>query len=119
MFVVVSGDVRGRAPVIAAGGGVLWSEATTELAQLAELLAAPVVLASTARGALPEDHPLCLGPSGRFGSPVADRALAEADVILALGGGLSDIQTRGWTLIAPDARIIQNNIEIEAIGVVR
>lgn len=107
---------RAQRPVILAGGGVLASGAEDALRQLAELLECPVIGSLTSRGALPEDHPLALGVSGAHGNKAAERALGEADVILAVGNRLSDLQTKGWTLIPSGATLIQVNIEGSEIG---
>ena len=54
-----------RRPVIHAGQGVLYAEATDELIELAELLQAPVMTTLEGKSAFPEDHPLALGTGGR------------------------------------------------------
>ena len=103
-------------PTIVVGGGAAWSDVTDLVVALAERLSAIVVVSSKARGAIPEDHPLCAGPVGLLGSPVANRALQDADVLLAIGCRLGDHVTRRWTLISPSTRIIQNHVEPEEIG---
>ena len=69
--------------LIWAGGGVVTADASAELTRLAERLGAPVVTTIEGRGAIAEDHPLCLGPNSDTGplSPVID----DAEVVLAVG----------------------------------
>lgn len=107
---------EGRRIAVAAGGGASWSGAGEQVLALAERLGAVVLLGFGARGLVDEEHPLCLGPAGRHGTPAADRALREADVILAVGSRLSDIWTRGWTSISPAARIIHLNVVAEEMA---
>jgi acetolactate synthase-1/2/3 large subunit len=86
-------------PVIWAGGGVITANAATELRQLAEALTAPVFTSMTGRGAIPEDHPLCLGPL-TADSRLED-VLAEADVVFAVGTRFQGQATRNWMLPIP------------------
>jgi len=78
-------------PLIHVGGGVLRDDAADKVLVLAEYLGAPVTTSVGARGAIPEDHPLCLIPSsyGALG------AQAEADVVLFVGGRLGDLDFWG------------------------
>jgi acetolactate synthase-1/2/3 large subunit len=75
---------RARSPVIHAGGGALRSGASAEIIALAESLGCPMTTGITARGTIPEDHPLYLIPLG-FGS-IAARA--QADAVLVIGSRL-------------------------------
>jgi acetolactate synthase-1/2/3 large subunit len=70
-------------PLLWAGGGVMWSGAADELRALAEFLDAPVLTTIEGRGAIPEDHPLALGPNSDM--TVLDDIIADADVVLAVG----------------------------------
>lgn len=80
-----------QSPLIHAGGGVLRSGAWEELRELAEYLGAAVTTSPGARGAIPEDHPLCILASS-FGAMAAQ---ASADVVLLVGGRLGDIDFWG------------------------
>jgi acetolactate synthase-1/2/3 large subunit len=82
--------------VIWAGGGVLTAGAEAELAQLAEALQAPVFTSQNGRGALPEDHPLCMGPL--TAQPGVGETLEQADVVVAVGTRFQAGQTRNWML---------------------
>jgi acetolactate synthase-1/2/3 large subunit len=105
-----------RRPVLLAGGGATWSEAGPQVQSLAERIGAAVLLSNTARGLVREDHPACLGPAGRFGTPSADRALREADVVLSVGSRLSDLTTRNWSLISPEARVVHLNVVADELA---
>jgi acetolactate synthase-1/2/3 large subunit len=74
-----------RRPVIHAGQGVLYAEATAELLELAELLQAPVMTTMEAKGAFPEDHPLALGAGGPSVTGPTLQYLREADVVFGIG----------------------------------
>jgi len=86
-------------PVIWAGGGVITANATEELRQLAETLQAPVFTSINGRGALPEDHPLCMGPLTAH--PHMESVLTEADVVFAVGTRFQGGATRNWALRLP------------------
>jgi acetolactate synthase-1/2/3 large subunit len=92
-----------KRPLIWAGGGVITADAAGELQQLAELLGAPVVTSVNGRGAIPEDHPLSLGPLSN--DPALDPVIAEADVIFAVGTRFQGAATRNWTLKIPGSLV--------------
>jgi acetolactate synthase-1/2/3 large subunit len=78
-----------RNPVIHAGQGVLYAEATDELVELAEFLQIPVMTTLEGKGAFPEDHPLALGSgSGVMSRPVY-HFLRDAEVLFAVGTSLT------------------------------
>jgi acetolactate synthase-1/2/3 large subunit len=81
--------VAARRPVVLAGQGVLYAEATDELLALAELLDAGVATTLEGKSAFPEDHPLSLGTGSVTMSPVVRDELAAADVVLAVGASLT------------------------------
>jgi acetolactate synthase-1/2/3 large subunit len=74
-----------RRPVIHAGQGVLYSEASDDLIELAELLQAPVMTTLEGKSAFPEDHPLALGTGGPAITGPILHYLREADVVLGIG----------------------------------
>jgi acetolactate synthase-1/2/3 large subunit len=77
-------------PVILAGQGVLYAEASAELVQLAELLQAPVMTTVDGKSAFPEDHPLSLGSGGNtFSGPGRLFMYTKADLVFAIGAGLN------------------------------
>jgi acetolactate synthase-1/2/3 large subunit len=104
---------KAKRPLIWAGGGVITAEAAAELRQLAERLNAPVVTSVNGRGALPEDHPLCLGPLSN--DPALDRVIAEADVVFAVGTRFQGGATRNWALPIP-GKLIHLDADPAVIG---
>src|SRR6187401_1175094 len=107
-------------PVIFAGNGVLLSEATDELRQLAELRDIPVATTLMGKGTFPERHPLALGMSGIWGTAVANSTTHEADVVLAVGTAFGEADCSSWdprfTFAIPPSRLIQIDIEPQEIG---
>ncbi len=77
--------VDARAPLLYAGQGVLYAEASAELTQLAELLQAPVMTSVDGKSAFPEDHSLAVGTGGIVFTGHGQAALKAADVILGIG----------------------------------
>jgi acetolactate synthase-1/2/3 large subunit len=77
--------LNARHPLIYAGEGVIYADASAELKRLAELANTPVVTTLKAKGAFPEDHPLFVGVRG----DQVDQYLNRSDVILAVGSSLS------------------------------
>jgi len=98
-----------RRPLVIAGGGVQYSQATAELAAFASAFGLPVVETIAGRANLVVEHPLNCGPVGVTGSNSANALAAEADVIVAIGTRLQDFTTGSWTAFAPDARFININ----------
>ncbi len=76
-------------PVIHAGAGILWAEATPALVRLAELLQIPVLTTNTGKSGFPEDHPLSLGAMVVSGPQAAFTFLAESDCLFAAGSSLT------------------------------
>ncbi|MEM2947854.1 MAG: thiamine pyrophosphate-binding protein, partial [Candidatus Bathyarchaeia archaeon] len=109
-----------KMPLIHAGGGVLRSNASKELIDLAEYLQAPVTTSLSARGAIPEDHPLCLIPAAPGNGAIV--AQAEADVVLLVGCRLGALDMWGkppaWGE-PPRQKIIQIDISEDMIGLNR
>ena len=103
-------------PVILAGGGLLRSGASEDLLAFAQLLPVPIVTTNKGRSSVPEDHPLCIGPMGQYGTPFAGEEVKQADVLLGLGCRFSDVTTRDWSLIAPGTKIIHVDIDPKELG---
>ncbi|MGW1514625.1 thiamine pyrophosphate-binding protein [Streptomyces sp. NPDC002394] len=85
-----------RLPVVVAGGGCKPAGAGPAVQRLAELLGAPVFTTAAGRGVLDEEHPLACGLVGLYTTPPADRLLADADVVLAIGSRLEETARMGW-----------------------
>ena len=106
-------------PVIYAGGGILKARAAEALRELAELLDLPVVTTLMARGAFPDDHPLCLGMPGMHGNYTAIMSMQESDLLIALGSRFDDRVTGKVPSFAPHAKIIHVDIDPAELGKVR
>ncbi|MEU2078004.1 thiamine pyrophosphate-binding protein [Streptomyces sp. NPDC013489] len=85
-----------RLPVVVAGGGCKPAGAGDAVRRLAEILGAPVFTTAAGRGVLDEEHPLACGLVGLYTTPPADRLLADADVVLAIGSRLEETARMGW-----------------------
>jgi acetolactate synthase-1/2/3 large subunit len=81
--------VQARKPVICAGQGVLYAEASAELLELAELLQIPVMTTLEGKSAFPEDHPLSLGTGGAVMAGPVYHFLRQADVVFGIGTSLT------------------------------
>jgi 3D-(3,5/4)-trihydroxycyclohexane-1,2-dione acylhydrolase (decyclizing) len=100
-----------RNPLIIAGGGVLYSEASDALDRLARTCGIPVCETQAGKGSLPWDHPWQAGPIGANGGLAANRLAANADVVIAIGTRLSDFTTASHTAFQhPDVRFIGINM---------
>ncbi len=108
-----------RRPVIYAGGGILKARAAEALAELVELTGVPVVTTLMARGAFPDDHPLCLGMPGMHGNYTAVTALQRADLLIALGSRFDDRVTGKVSAFAPEAKVVHVDIDPAELGKVR
>ena len=82
--------LQARRPVIYAGGGILKARAAEALRELAELCDIHVVTTLMARGAFPDDHPLCLGMPGMHGNYTAVTSMQQSDLLIALGSRFDD-----------------------------
>jgi 3D-(3,5/4)-trihydroxycyclohexane-1,2-dione acylhydrolase (decyclizing) len=100
-----------KAPLIVAGGGTIYSEATDTLARFAGATGIAVVETMAGKGALPFDHPQALGAVGVTGTPGANRFARDADVVIVVGSRLSDFTTASKTAFQnPDVRFINVNV---------
>ena len=117
---IIDALAEARHPVIYAGGGVLSSGATAELAALAEALEIPVAHTLMGKGCLHEDHPLLLGMTGFWGTPIANEMCRTADVILAVGTRLAEASSSSWdprfTFAIPPGRLMHIDIDPAEIG---
>src|SRR4051812_35693745 len=106
-------------PVIYAGGGILKARAAEALRELAELVDIHVVTTLMARGAFPDDHPLCLGMPGMHGNFTAVTSMQKSDLLIALGSRFDDRVTGKLDGFAPDAKVIHVDIDPAELGKVR
>lgn len=104
-----------KKPLIYVGRGALWSNATDELIKLAETYAIPVMATLPAKGAMPEDHPLCLGlggyPRAVYSTGQAKKFAEEADLVIALGCSFRQHATSSWLPKPDHAKLVQVDVD--------
>jgi len=101
-----------KAPVIVAGGGVIYSGAEAELAAFADRHAIPVVETQAGKSALGHDHAMNFGPVGVTGASSANAVCAAADLVIGLGTRFQDFTTGSWSLFRnPARRILAVNVQ--------
>ena len=106
-------------PLLYIGGGVLKARAADVVRELAELLQIPVVTTLMARGAFPDNHPLCLGMPGMHGNATAITAMQKSDLLINFGARFDDRVTGKVSTFAPDAKVIHVDIDPAEQGKVR
>jgi 3D-(3,5/4)-trihydroxycyclohexane-1,2-dione acylhydrolase (decyclizing) len=100
-----------KKPLFVAGGGVLYSQASEQLAKFAEATGIPVCETQAGKGSLPYDHPQQLGAVGVTGTPGANIVARAADLILGIGTRYSDFTTASKTAFQnPAVRFININV---------
>jgi 3D-(3,5/4)-trihydroxycyclohexane-1,2-dione acylhydrolase (decyclizing) len=98
-------------PLIIAGGGVIYSEASAELDAFARATGIPVADTQAGKGALSWDHPNSVGGVGSTGTPVANRLARDADVIIGIGTRYSDFTTASRTAFQhPGVKFVNVNV---------
>src|SRR5580704_4502139 len=109
---IAAGWVRSsRRPLVVAGGGVIYSEASAALAEFAAQSGIPVAETQAGKGSLPYDHPQALGAMGVTGTPGANIVAREADLIIGVGTRYSDFTTASQTAFQnPSVRFINLNV---------
>ena len=104
-----------KQPLIYAGRGALWSRATEDLVKLSETYALPVMATLPAKGAMPEDHPLCLGlggyPRAVYSTGQSRKFAEEADLVIALGCAFRQHATSSWLPKPAHAKLVQVDID--------
>jgi acetolactate synthase-1/2/3 large subunit len=105
-----------RRPVIYAGGGVISSNAAPQLRELAEKRGFPVTTTLMGIGSFPSNHHLALGMLGMHGTRYANYAIAECDLLIAVGVRFDDRVTGKLDSFAPHAQIIHIDIDAAEIG---
>ena len=117
---IVKQLAEAKRPVLYAGGGVLSSRATAEFTALAESLDVPVAHTLMGKGVMRENHPLLMGQSGFWGTPIANDSLRTADLIVAVGTRLAEANSSSWepefTFEIPPTRLIHIDIDPAEIG---
>ena len=117
---IVKALAEARRPVLYAGGGVLSSGSTAELAALAEALNIPVAHSLMGKGCMHEFHQLLLGMTGFWGTPIANDKCRTADLILAIGTRLAEASSSSWdprfTFGGPPTRLFHIDADPAEIG---
>ncbi len=108
-----------KRPVFYVGGGVIRAKASAELAELAELVGAPIVTTLMARGAFPDSNPLNLGMPGMHGTVPAVLAIQESDLLISLGARFDDRVTGKPSEFAPNAKVVHVDIDPAEISKIR
>lgn len=98
-------------PIIYAGGGIISSNASAELVELAETIMAPVTTTLMGISSIPTEHPLYVGMLGMHGTKYANYAIQESDLIIAVGARFDDRVTGKIESFAPNARIIHIDVD--------
>jgi len=96
-------------PLIVAGGGVLYTEASDALRRFAETTGIPVSDTQAGKGAVPWDHPLAVGGVGSTGTPVANALARDADVVIGVGTRYSDFTTASRTAFSATRRTVRQH----------
>jgi len=107
-------------PVLYFGGGVILSDACKEATELAECFGIPVATTLMGKGSIPEDHPLSIGMTGFWGTPLANGMTKQADLILAVGTRFPETDSSSWmpgqTFSIPPTKLIHVDIDMMEIG---
>ena len=106
-----------KKPLILAGTGIIWAHAVDKLRDFSVKYGIPVTTTYSARGVLPEDHPLCLGMMGLRGTTAANFAGKNCDLLIAVGCRFSERTVLGIgnpkiIHVNPDAEVLEGNVKI-------
>ncbi|RSM43189.1 3D-(3,5/4)-trihydroxycyclohexane-1,2-dione acylhydrolase (decyclizing) [Amycolatopsis balhimycina DSM 5908] len=104
-----------RKPLIVAGGGVVYSQATEQLRAFAAATGIPVADTHAGKGAVPWDHPCAVGGIGSTGTASANALAAEADVVLGIGTRYSDFTTASHTAFGDPVFVNLNVTRLDAV----
>lgn len=110
---------KAQRPLLCVGGGVVSSEAASELEQLIDLMRIPAVTTLMGKGALRASHPLNLGAVGMHGSKSSNLAMTECDLLIAAGSRFSDRVTGRLDNFAQHADVVHIDIDPAEIGKIR
>ena len=103
-------------PLILAGGGVTFSDASMAVRELAEAQQIPVTTSISGKGTIDETSALAAGVAGQFGTVRGNAALQAADVVLVLGCKLGSLTTHAWQIPGPGQSVIHADVDGEEIG---
>jgi acetolactate synthase-1/2/3 large subunit len=112
----VDAILRARRPVLYVGGGIVNSGAAAALLAFAERLQLPVTPTLMGLGGFPSAHPLMLGMLGMHGTYAANMAIAESDLLIAIGVRFDDRVTGKLATFAPRAKVLHIDIDPANVG---
>ena len=112
---VVDALYKAERPLLFGGGGVIMSNASEEFRSLAKTLSIPVTCSLMGLGAFPCDHPQWLGMLGMHGTYAANKAVSNADLLIAVGVRFDDRVTGRLSSFAPKATIVHIDIDPTSI----
>ncbi len=102
---------QSRRPLVVAGGGVIYSQASAALRAFVEATGVPVAETQAGKGSLSYDHPQAVGAIGATGTTAADQLAGEADLVIGVGTRYSDFTTGSKTVFAhPEVRFVNLNV---------
>jgi acetolactate synthase-1/2/3 large subunit len=107
---------KAKKPLIIAGGGVMWSQAQSEVVELAEKLQIPVATSLNGKGVILDTHRLSVGVTGSYSRECANRAVSEADLVFFIGSPAGGMVTTNWATIMPGTDVMQLDIEPTELG---
>ena len=110
---------KSQRPLLLVSGGIHNSQAYDELRTFVEAYNIPVTTTFMGKGAVSEDHPLCLGVVGRNGTMHAINAARNCDTLIAIGTHFTDIDTGGWTLYDIPSKTKLIHIDIDSSEIAR
>ena len=100
-----------RKPLVVAGGGVIYAEASKQLRAFADATGIPVSDTQAGKGAINHDHPAAVGGVGSTGAASANALADEADVVIGIGTRYSDFTTASHTQFKnPDVKFVNINV---------
>ncbi len=108
--------LKARKPVLYVGGGVILSDSHKDLEELATTLNIPVTMTLMGLGAFPGSHPLSMGMLGMHGSYTANMAVAQCDLLIAVGSRFDDRVTGKLEEFATNAKVIHIDIDPTSIS---
>ncbi|RRS08078.1 acetolactate synthase 3 large subunit [Pseudoalteromonas sp. J010] len=112
----VEAIIEAKRLVIYSGGGIILSNTSEKLTELVEKLNAPITNTLMGLGGISGEHPNFIGMLGMHGSLEANKAMANADVILALGARFDDRVTNNVKKFCPNAKIVHVDVDPTSIS---
>lgn len=107
---------KAKKPLICVGGGVILSDATKELREFVEEYRIPVVSTMMGISSMPTKHPLYYGMIGNNGSPCANRAMKESDLIIMIGARFADRAVNQPEIVTKNTVVVHVDVDPAEIG---